>query len=83
MTTYYYDAIGTEFSEYDIEKQFDEMLDDVYGTIKLFDQYEYGYARAVRDLDPILYREALLEYIDSQITDGELFESDPTLDDTE
>lgn len=82
MTTYY-DANGTEYTEYDIEKQFDDMLDDVYGTVTLFGQYEYCYARAVRDLDHILYREALLEYIDSQITDGELFESDPTLDDTE
>jgi hypothetical protein len=79
MTTYY-DANGTEYTEYDIEKQFDDMLDDVYGTVTLFDLYEYGYARAVQQLDPTLYRCALLEYIDAQITDGELFESDPTLD---
>jgi hypothetical protein len=78
MTTYYYNAIGTEFTESDIESMFDDMLDDIYGPVKIFERYEYSYARAVRELDPTLYRCALLEYIDAMITDGELFESDPT-----
>jgi hypothetical protein len=80
MTTYYYNAIGTEFTEYDIEIMFDDMLDDIYGPVKIFERYEYSYARAVRELDPTLYRCALLEFIDVMVTDGELFESDPTLD---
>ena len=79
MTTYY-DANGTEFSESDIESMFDDMLDDIYGPVKIFERYEYSYARAVRELDPTLYHTALLEYIDAMVTDGELFESDPTLD---
>jgi hypothetical protein len=76
----YYTADGTPITEYELETQFDEMLDDVYGDIEIFGRYHYSYSRAVESLDPILYREAFLEYVDGLLTDSELFETDPTED---
>ncbi len=76
----YYTEDGTAVAEYEIERQFNDMLDDVYGDIEIFGQYHYSYSRAVKDLDPILYRQAFLDYVDGLLTESELFETDPTED---
>lgn len=53
------------FSERDTEEQYDEMLDDVYGTVKIAG-LEYETSRALKELDPIAWREGYLDYMNSQ-----------------
>lgn len=50
-------------SDYEIEEQYKEMLDDAYGIIKI--GYSEFYASDVlRECDPIAYRIGLSEYED-------------------
>ncbi|MDB4725838.1 hypothetical protein OAF54_00285 [bacterium] len=60
----------------ELSELFDEMLNDCYEPITLFGQYQYDYGMAIRMLDPPLYREALLEYIDSMVEEDQLEEHD-------
>jgi hypothetical protein len=58
----------------ELSDMFDDMLDECYEPITLFGYCHYDYSEAVRELDPTLYREALLDYIDSLVDDGQLEE---------
>lgn len=68
---------GEGLSEWELEERFLESLNEIYGTITLFDQYEYDYGQVVKDVDPVLFREAFLEWIDAE-TGETLFEEPPT-----
>lgn len=58
----------------ELSDMFNNMLDDCYEPVVLFGVYSYDYSSAVRSLDPILYRESLLEYIDDMVEDDQLEE---------
>ena len=73
----YYNEDGEGLSEWELEERFLESLNEIYGTITLFDQYEYDYGQVVKDVDPVLFREAFLEWIDAE-TGETLFEEPPT-----
>jgi len=55
---------GRHYSEQDMADQFEEMLDEVYGTVSVAGM-EYDTARALKELDPIAYRCGMLDYVDS------------------
>lgn len=53
----------------EIEERYREMLDEHY-SVGIFG-YEYSASRVLHDLDPIAYRQGLLDYADSLIADEE------------
>jgi len=52
-------------SEYNAEKSFRDMLDDCYEPIKICG-YEYPPSYALKEIDPIAYRQEFLNYADSE-----------------
>jgi len=65
---------GQHYSEQDMADQFEEMLDEVYGTVSVAGM-EYDTARALKELDPIAYRCSLLDYIDGAEVEEVSFET--------
>lgn len=57
-----------ELEEADESDSYDDMLDDSYGEVKIAG-YSYESSRALKELDPVAYRQGLLEYNDGQISD--------------
>ena len=51
-------------TDYQIEQSYADMLDDVYGTVIIAGS-EFNTSRALKELDPIMYNEGLLDYTDS------------------
>ena len=51
-------------NDYEIEQAYRDMLDEVYGTVKIAG-IEFDTSRALQELDPIMYNEGLLDYTDS------------------
>lgn len=58
-------------SENELEDEFSEQLDDCWEPVSVCG-YEYCAGRALRELDPIAFRESFLDWIDAQQKDGEL-----------
>ena len=52
--------------EHHLKEQFDEMLNDIYGMVKL-GGYEYDHAIAWERTDEIAYRQGFLSYVNSAI----------------
>ena len=50
--------------DYEIEQDYKDMLDEVYGTVKIGSS-EFNASEVLRECDPIMYREGLLDYEDS------------------
>ena len=57
------------------EDLFDEMLNEVYGTVKI-GSYEYDTARALKEVDPTAYRCGCADYIDSIVQEGAIYQLD-------
>ena len=64
---------GEELYEYDLEERFNEMLDEIYGTVSVAG-IEFGASRVLEELDPIAHRTAMLDYADSLMREEELDE---------
>lgn len=66
----------------DLEQAYIEMLDEVYGTVKIAG-LEYDTSQALKDIDPVAFRCGLADYISSRIgedlweVDGEYTDEDP------
>jgi len=56
--------------DYEIEQEYKNMLDEVYGTVKI-GSAEFNASEVLRECDPIMYREGLLDYQDSLEKDEE------------
>ena len=56
-------------SEYELERMYDEMLDEVYGVVEIAGM-TYDTSRALKDCDPIAYRVGMSDYADSLASDG-------------
>jgi len=56
--------------DYEIEQDYKDMLDEVYGTVKI-GSAEFNASEVLRECDPIMYREGLLDYQDSLEEDEE------------
>jgi hypothetical protein len=63
LFTAYKDEVGDIWAEHVVEERFADMLDECYGAVTLMG-HEYDHARALREVDPILYHIALSEYMD-------------------
>lgn len=50
------------------EERYDEMLDDVYGTVEIAG-YTFDTSRALKELDPTAYRCGLVDFEDSEESD--------------
>jgi hypothetical protein len=61
--------------DYEIEQDYKDMLDEVYGTVKIAG-YEYDTSYALRECDPIAYRVGLSDYEASLEEDEEDEEED-------
>ena len=48
-------------NQYELEQAYDEMLNDVYGTVKIAG-YEYDTSRALKEVDPIAYSVGMNDY---------------------
>lgn len=57
-------------TDYEIEQAYADMLDEVYGTV-IIAGTEFETSRALRELDPIMYNEGLLDFTDSLQEDSE------------
>jgi len=55
----------TEYSERELEEQYRDMLDDVYGEIDICG-YKYPAGKALADIDPTAFRGGLLDYTSSE-----------------
>lgn len=51
--------------EYEAEKLYNDMLDDVYGDCEVAGM-KYQTSRALKELDPIAYRCGLLDWADAE-----------------
>jgi hypothetical protein len=68
-TTYKSLESGTHYSEDDMRELFHEHLNECYGDTTEIAGHEYDTARALREVDPIAYRCALVDFIDSYDAD--------------
>ena len=55
-----------EYTEPDFHEQYEEMLDDVYGDIKL-GYLTFQPSRIIRELDPIAYHIGYTEFVDEML----------------
>ena len=52
-------------SEWEAERDFEEMLGEVYGTVEICG-YTFDAGRALKELDPIAFREGMLCHYDAE-----------------
>lgn len=57
--------------EIELEKDFNDFIDDSYEPVKILN-YEYNPSRALERVDSIAYRRAFLEWLDREITEGNI-----------
>ena len=70
-----------KMSEYDLEKQFCEELDDCSEPVHLL-MYKYSVSDLFKSVDPIAFRYEFLAWLDTRLEDECLFEhSDGTIHD--
>ena len=60
-------------SEYELERMFDEYIDDVEGQVQIMG-YEYYVSNIMKDVDKVVYREAFLEWLNSEVENGHIRE---------
>lgn len=72
----YYNEHGEELTDWELEEQFDDMLDEVYGDVEIAGLM-YTTSRALSELDPTAYRCSFLDWINAQMEDQLLFEEPP------
>jgi hypothetical protein len=61
-------------TESEAEDWFEEQLDAIYGDQISICGYNYSPGHALRRLDPVAFRQAFLDHMDSLDKDGEMFE---------
>ena len=62
-----------KYTDYQLDQMFREFLDAVYDPVQIC-SYEYQASRALAEVDPVAYRVGFSDWLDSQISDGQLFE---------
>lgn len=64
---------GEEIYEWELENRTEETLDELYPMFQV-GYLSYGAGRVLREIDPIAFRECVLEDIDAAMKNGELDE---------
>lgn len=73
----------SEISDYQLDKMFADFLDEIYGEVEICG-HKYQSSSVLEEVDPIAYRCGFSDWLDSQLTDGFLFEhSDGSIHDEE
>lgn len=54
-----------QISYYELMHRYDDMLDDVYGPVKI-GPYEYSTSEALRSIDRIAYEQGFHDWLDSE-----------------
>ena len=72
--TYDFDGM-VEVSERELYELYDEMLDDIFGTVKVAD-YIYMTSKALKLLDPTAYHCGFNDWFDAEVTDERYVEDD-------
>jgi len=52
-----------------LRDEFDQFLDEIYGSIRLVSAYEFSHARVLKEMDEAAYGEAFREYADSDFVE--------------
>lgn len=65
----------TILSESDLETMFDDMLDETNERVKI-GQLEYLPSDVLRSVDPVAHRCGFVDWLDSEISEGNVFEDD-------
>lgn len=66
----------TQKKKIDLEKYYEELLNNECPPIVIFDKYKYLVGYTLKIIDPILFRTASLDFLDSMILDGQWVEID-------
>jgi hypothetical protein len=61
--------------DHELHELYDDMLDDVYGEVKIAG-LSYATSSALKNIDEVAYLCGFNDWLDSQVTDGILFEHD-------
>lgn len=61
--------MATTVYQYQLEEMYDDMLDDVYGTVEVASM-TYDTSVLLKNADPIAYRVGMAEFADSLMADG-------------
>lgn len=73
----------SQLHDYQLEEMFDNMLDECFEAVNICG-WKYLPSRILREVDPVAYRCNFSDWLDSQLTDGLLFEhSDGSIHDKE
>jgi len=62
-------------TDYELHQMYNEMLDDVYDECSIAG-YKYSTSQALHKIDPIAYRCGFNDWLDAQVTDGLLIETE-------
>lgn len=68
--------IATKLVPVDVDKAFEESISECYPEAVKIGWIEYDVASAIKELDPVSWRLALSEWIDSEVTDERLMTFD-------
>lgn len=55
----------TTITEWEAERDYEELLGELYDTVEICG-YTFDAGRALKELDPIAFREGMLSYYDSE-----------------
>jgi len=64
---------GNQLAEYEIEEAYEEMLRDIYEDVDICGG-KYSSARALKLVDPIMYKESMSNFVDNKVADGDWVE---------
>lgn len=73
---------GEGLTESELEERYDDYLDEVVGEIEI-GSLTYLASRVLQEVDPIAYRVGFSDWMDAEISDGNLLEEEPTDEDDE
>lgn len=59
--------------EHEMEERCEEQINECYEPVTLL-QYEHEHGRVLKAVDPILWRQCVLDYIDAEISEGRVKE---------
>lgn len=69
--------LGDELSDSELHELFDSMLDDCYGNVRIA-SYEYATSHALKNLDETAYRCGFNDWLDSEVSEGNIIEQNDT-----
>lgn len=62
-------------SNYELEQRYEDMLDECCGMVAIAG-LEYSTGSALKAIDPVAYRGGFNDWLDAEISEGNLFELD-------